>query len=227
MTHTTIAVPTPEAGSTLVASSVTTAGPATKIISSTTDSSANAECSLGEPASSVLHLALTIEPSEGIDAPATQPVSSSAHTGARNSAQVMNTIVLTAKSATSGRRTRRCPTRSARVAIRGAQTAYPMEPAPETKPARPYCPVVALTSNTVPRPNMDIGSRPIAADTENLAAPGIRSKLRYAFSLVRSCPPGCSVSSAATCACVMCSWPPASRLTSGADTQEADFPSPG
>ncbi len=118
--QTTSATPRPAAGNTLVASSVTTAGPATKIISSATDSRANAEWSAGDPASSALHRARTIEPSEGIDDPATQPVISSSQIGACSSAQVMNTTVLIANSATSGRSTRRCPNRSARLAIRGA-----------------------------------------------------------------------------------------------------------
>src|ERR1700733_5141036 len=48
-THATMATPTPAAGYTSVASSVTTAGPITKIVSSATDSSENAVGSRGEP----------------------------------------------------------------------------------------------------------------------------------------------------------------------------------
>jgi hypothetical protein len=51
--------------------------------SSATDSSENAACSSGEPASSALHRARTMEPTDGVAAPATTPVTSSAQVGAR------------------------------------------------------------------------------------------------------------------------------------------------
>src|SRR3954451_10508657 len=53
-THSTAATPTPEAGATSVASSVTAAGPRMKHSSSATDSKENAACSRGEPASRTL-----------------------------------------------------------------------------------------------------------------------------------------------------------------------------
>ena len=118
-----MATATPAAGWTWVASKVTTAGPMTKIVSSRTDSSENAACSSGEPPSSALQRARTIEPSDGIEAPATAPVTRSVQTGARNSAQQMSATVLPAKKITSGRSTRRCPNRSASLAACGAQTA--------------------------------------------------------------------------------------------------------
>ena len=65
-----------------MARTVTRAGPITKIISSTTDSSANAESSAGVPPSSALQRVRTIEPREGIDEPAMHPVTSSTQTGA-------------------------------------------------------------------------------------------------------------------------------------------------
>ena len=95
----------------------------TKIVSSSTDSSENAACSSAEPLSSTLQRARTIEPSDGIDAPATAPVTSRVHTGARNSAQQMSATVLAAKKITSGRSTRPCPNRSASRATWGEQTA--------------------------------------------------------------------------------------------------------
>ena len=113
----------PAAGYTSVASTVTITGPTTKIISSLTDSKANAVCSRGESPSSALQRARTIEPSEGIDAPAATPDSTSAHTGARNSAQPMKMIVLSAKIRASGLSTRCWPNRSASLAACGAQTA--------------------------------------------------------------------------------------------------------
>jgi hypothetical protein len=118
-----MATATPAAGYTSVASSVTTAGPITKIVSSATDSSENAVCSSGESPSSALHRALTMEPIDGIDAPARPPVISSAHSGACSSAQPMSASVQAAKNAASGTSTRRCPSRSASLAACGAQTA--------------------------------------------------------------------------------------------------------
>ena len=97
---------TTPAGGSAVASTVTSAGPTTKIISSTTDSSANAECSAGEPSSSALQRARTIDPSEGIEDPAAQPEIIRTQVGRRSSAQVTNTTLLTANTATSGRSTR-------------------------------------------------------------------------------------------------------------------------
>ena len=81
-THVATATPMPEAGWTWVASRVTSTGPATKMTSSATDSSENAACSSGEPPSSALHRARTIEPSCGVAAPASPLETSSAQAGA-------------------------------------------------------------------------------------------------------------------------------------------------
>lgn len=108
---------------TSVASTVTTAGPMTKIVSSRTDSSENAVCSSGESPSSALQRARTIEPSDGMDAPASPPVASIVHNGARNSAQMMSSTVAAAKKTASGLSTWRCPNRSASLAACGAQSA--------------------------------------------------------------------------------------------------------
>ena len=111
------------AGGITVARSVTTAGPITKIISSATDSRANAECSEAGSGSSALHLALTMEPSEGIDEPATQPVIMSSQTGACSSAQLTKTTQATPNTHASGRSTRCWPNRSASLATCGAAAA--------------------------------------------------------------------------------------------------------
>jgi hypothetical protein len=95
----------------------------TKITSSVTDSSENAECSSGESPSSALHRARTMEPSVGMDAPASPPESSSAHVGARHCAQPISATVAAAKNAAWGRSTRACPNRSASRAAWGAQAA--------------------------------------------------------------------------------------------------------
>src|SRR5208282_3418897 len=150
----------------------------TKIISSATDSSANAVCSSGESPSSALQRARTMELSDGMDAPASPPVISRAQKGARVSAQPMSAATAAAKNTASGRSTRRCPNRSASRAACGAQAAYPTEPAAATNPASPYRPVTDAISRTVPRPNMDIGIRPRKPAAENASAPGLASTSR-------------------------------------------------
>ncbi len=166
------------AGGMAVASTVTRAGPMTNVISSTTDSRANAECSASGSGSSALHRARTMEPSDGIDDPARQPVISRTQTGALSSAQATKMRQAAPKTAISGRSTRCCPNRSASLAICGAEIAYPTAPAPDTRPASAYRPVEAATSSTVPRPNIDIGARPIIPLTQKRAAPGVRSSAR-------------------------------------------------
>ena len=118
-----MATATPAAGYTSVASTVTSAGPMTKMVSSATDSSANAVCSSGESPSSALQRARTMDPIDGMAAPARPPVTTMTQTGARPSALPMSPAVAAAKSTVSGRSTRRCPNRSARRAACGAQTA--------------------------------------------------------------------------------------------------------
>ena len=123
VTHAAIATPTPAAGWTSVASSVTSAGPMTKIISSATDSREYAVCSRAGSPSSVLQRDLTIGPTDGMDAPASAPVIRSVHNGARSSAQATNATVLSANDAASGRSTRCWPNRSASLAACGAKMA--------------------------------------------------------------------------------------------------------
>jgi hypothetical protein len=57
--------------------------------------------------------------------------------GAFSSAQVTKTTQATPKKAINGLSTRCWPYLSARRATCGAETAYPIEPAPETRPASP------------------------------------------------------------------------------------------
>ena len=63
----------PAYGLTMVASTVTSAGPVTKITSSATDSKAKAVCSLAEPPCRWDQRARTIEPSESEVAPTSSP----------------------------------------------------------------------------------------------------------------------------------------------------------
>ncbi len=136
--HSRLAVAIPEAGNSWVASRVTRAGPITKMNSSLTDSRANAVCSrCASPSTSVLHLVRTMVPIEGMDAPASRPVTSSVQNGAPSSAKLMKTTLLRAKTAACTKSTRRWPSRSARVAITGLSTAYPTAPAAATVPASP------------------------------------------------------------------------------------------
>jgi hypothetical protein len=167
-----VAVITPAAGCTSVASTVTTAGPTTKQTSSTTDSSAYAVPRAGSLPSSALHRARTIEPSDGMDPPATKAAASTAASGARSSAQATNTAVAVVNTAVDGRSTRRWPYRSASRASGGEHTAKPTDPAADARPASPYRPVSAATRSRLPRPNIDIGIRPTAPATQNRSAPG-------------------------------------------------------
>ena len=123
ITHSTIAAPTPAAGYTAVASSVTNAGPTTKMNSSATDSSEKAVCRRPVPASSTLHRARTIDPTDGMVAPARAPDTTTAASGAPISASVMKTTVAAPNTATCGRSTRRWPNRSMSLAICGAPSA--------------------------------------------------------------------------------------------------------
>ena len=106
--------------------------------SSFTDSSANAVCSRrGSPPTRLLHLVLTMLPTDGIEPPAATPVTSSVQNGALSSAQVMNTALLNVKTTVCATSTLRWPSRSALVAITGPNTAYPIEPTAATVPASP------------------------------------------------------------------------------------------
>jgi hypothetical protein len=173
------ATPTPAAGYTSVASSVTAAGPITKHSSSATDSKEYAVCSRGEPASSTLHRARTIEPSDGMVPPATAPGTNSAQLGACSSTAAMSPATLSAKMATSGISTRCWPRESASRANCGAQTAMASDPDADTLPAIPYRPVLAEISSTVPRPDIAIGIRPMTPAIENRHARGTRKISAY------------------------------------------------
>jgi hypothetical protein len=172
-------VPRPAAGYTSVASSVTAAGPTTKHSSSATDSKENAACSRGEPASSTLHRARTIEPSDGMVPPATAPGMNSTQLGACSTTAAMSPATLSVKTATSGISTRCWPRESASRANCGAQTAMASDPDADTLPAIPYLPVLAEISSTVPRPYIAIGIRPMTPATENRHARGMRKISAY------------------------------------------------
>jgi hypothetical protein len=107
--HSSAAMPTPAAGYTSVASRVTAAGPSTKHTSSATDSSENAVCSRGEPASSVLHRLRTMVPSDGMAAPAMAPGTNQAQSGRCASTAAISKAVATVNTVTSGSSTRRWP----------------------------------------------------------------------------------------------------------------------
>src|ERR1700761_1930255 len=105
--HSTVATNTPAAGCTSVASTVTAAGPRMNTTSSATDSNENAVCSCGEPVSRLLHRARTIEPIDGMVAPATVAGMNSTQSGARSSTALIRPAVATVNAATSGRSTAR------------------------------------------------------------------------------------------------------------------------
>ena len=92
-------------------------------LSSATDSSEKAVCRRPVPASSTLHRARTIDPTDGMVAPARAPGTTTAASGAPISASVMKTTVAAPNTATCGRSTRRWPNRSMSLAICGAPSA--------------------------------------------------------------------------------------------------------
>ena len=106
-----------------MASSATNAGPTTKMISSTTDSSEKAVCRRPVPASRTLHRARTIDPIDGMVAPASAPSTMTAASGARISASVMKARVATPNTTACGRSTRRWPNLSLSLANCGAPSA--------------------------------------------------------------------------------------------------------
>jgi hypothetical protein len=106
-THSRAATPTPEAGKTSVASSVTAAGPITKQSSSATDSKLKAACSLGEPASRTLQRVRTIVPRDGMAEPAIAPGAKNAQVGRCSSTAAISAAVARANTVSKGSSTRR------------------------------------------------------------------------------------------------------------------------
>ena len=170
---------TPAAGCTWVASRVTAAGPITKHSSSATDSSENAVCSRGDPASRTDQRARAIGPVCGMAAPPAMPHRNSVQTGARSVTAAASPATDRAKVTHTGMSTRCWPSRSVSRPSCGAQIAPPIDPAADTLPARPYWPVPAEISSTVPRPYMDIGIRPMIPATENRQARGMAKMSAY------------------------------------------------
>ncbi len=173
------AVPIPAAGYTSVASRVTAAGPITKHSSSATDSTENAVCSRGDPASRADQRARAIGPVCGIVAPPAMPHRNSVQSGACSTTAVPRPATDSVKTRHSAISTRRWPSRSTRRPSCGAHAAPPSDPAADTLPATPYRPVTPEISNTVPRPNMDIGIRPMIPASENCQARGMEKTSAY------------------------------------------------
>lgn len=97
---------------TAVASTVTSAGPVTKITSSATDSNAKAVCILAEPPCSADHRARTIEPSDSEVAPTASPVAYRVHSGRSNPAASMSPASARPLTIAKGVMTRLWPNRS-------------------------------------------------------------------------------------------------------------------
>ncbi len=171
--------PTPAAGCTWVASKVTAAGPITKHSSSATDSTENAVCSRGESPSKTDQRARAIGPVCGMVAPPMMPHRNNVQSGARSVTAAIRPTTDTAKITHTGISTRCWPSRSVRRPSCGAQIAKPTAPEAETVPARPYRPVSAEISSTVPSPYMDMGIRPRIPATEKHQARGIEKISRY------------------------------------------------
>ena len=128
---------TPAAGYSWVASRVTAAGPITKHSSSATDSTENAVCSRGDPASRADQRARAIGPVCGMVAPPAMPQANSVQSGARSATAADSPATDSAKVTHTGMSTRCWPSRSASRPSCGAHTAPPIDPAADTLPARP------------------------------------------------------------------------------------------
>ena len=162
----------PAYGLIAVASTVTRAGPVTKITSSATDSKAKAVFSFAEPPYRRDQRARTIEPRESEVAPTSRPEAYRVHCGRPRRALSMSATSATALSAAKGMITRLWPNRSTRRPDRGAATAKEMLEAAATAPAIAYDPVSPWTSSTIPMPSMDIGIRPMNPASTKPLTPG-------------------------------------------------------
>ena len=170
---------TPAVGCAWVASTVTAAGPITKHTSSATDSIENAVCRRGDPARRTDQRARAIGPVCGMVAPPMMLHRNSVQSGAWSMTAATRPATDRAKVTHTGTSTRCWPSRSTRRPSCGAQIAPPIAPAAETVPARPYLPVPAEISSTVPSPYMDMGIRPMIPATENRHARGIANISAY------------------------------------------------
>jgi len=130
-------VPTPAAGYSWVASTATAAGPMTKHSSSATDSTENAVCSRGDPASRADQRARAIGPVCGMAAPPAMPQANSVQSGARSATAAESPATDSAKVTHTGMSTRCWPSRSTSRPSCGAHAAPPSDPAADTLPARP------------------------------------------------------------------------------------------
>src|SRR5579859_1809640 len=177
--HSSAATPTPAAGNTWVASSVTAAGPTMKHSSSATDSKEKAACSRGVPASRALHRTRTMAPSDVMDPPAMAPGAKKTQVGAFSRTAAIRAAVEVVNTASSTSSTGRWPRASASRAINGEENAYASDPDADMAPATPYLPVDAEMSRTVPSPNIDICIFNKTATTEKRQAPGTRKISEY------------------------------------------------
>jgi predicted PhzF superfamily epimerase YddE/YHI9 len=126
---------TPAAGASWVASRVTAAGPITKQTSSAIDSTENAVCSRGDPASSADQRARAIGPSCGIVEPPATPAANSVQSGPCHCTAATSPATESAKITQIGTSTRCWPSRSVSRPNCGAQAALPSAAAADTVPA--------------------------------------------------------------------------------------------
>ncbi len=160
-------------------SAVASTGPITKVNSSVTDSKAAAVDMSGEPSSLFAQRARTIGPICGVDAPAGTAATSSAHSGACDSASTVSSEIAAACTTTPGISTAACPKRSASLPLCGAKSAIATPAVAETVPAVPYEPVVSLTSSRMPIVSIAKGCRARKPGTRNVQAPRVRSSCPY------------------------------------------------
>ncbi len=208
----------PAAGCTPVHSAVAITGPRTKVNSSVTDSNAAAVDISGDAGRSgvapsiAAQRARTMGPTCGIEAPVGTAAANSAHRGASASARTVRALTETAWSRTPGRRTARCPKRSASFPLCGANSAMETPETAATAPALPYEPVVCCTRRTMPMVSIAKGCRAAKPGRRKVHAPGVRSSCPY---------PGRSETVVATVLAFLPPGSPASRRPCGAGRTEA------
>ena len=178
MSPQTAPVARPSAGWIEVARNVASTGPTMKTTSSTTASQAKAVLSRVVPRSRCVHRARTQAPAEEKPSPTPAAAARVLASGQSCSTLVINTTRLALLIKVAVTSTRAWPIRSIRRPQAGAATAPVMVPTAVTSPARPNEPVTMETSNTMPSPVIDSGSRATKPATVKARADGSASTLR-------------------------------------------------
>ena len=160
-------------GSTRTTTSAVTSGPAVKIVSVSTESSANAPCN--RPALWPNRRGYSTRITDwvgGNAAPATNAAATSATVGAPARAST-TTATSPAPHAAASESSARGPRWSISRAVSGAPSPVPSASAPEAAPALANDPVSARTSRMIARPLIPIGSRASSDAANSRATVGV------------------------------------------------------